>query len=315
MVGLMPRLISCGLILSAGLIGLAGCGSYNAPSQPPPTQTSVTISPMSASVPAGTGTQNFTAAVMNDYLNRGVTWALSGAGCSGATCGSLSNMTSSSVTYNAPAALPNPATVTLNATSVNNTMKSATATITVTSGAAAVSVTIRDTPPTGITLLSFGVNVTGAMLNPGSVDLLDGKGPIQIEVKQLETEAAFLSTASVTPGTFTSFVLTFANPELTFKNDTGAALAGCAVGAVCETKPTGALTATTNFPGPGLVIMANSPTGILVDVNLDTILTATLGVDFSLAGAVSIQQLSMKPAGELDDLDDLRGAVLNLDIT
>src|SRR6266481_9253127 len=132
-IGLMPRFVSCGLILSARLLGLAGCGGYNAPSQPPPTPTSITISPTSASVPAGTGTQNFTAAVMNDYLNRGVTWALSGAGCSGATCGSLTSMTSSSVTYNAPAAVPNPATVTLTATSVNNTAKSSAATITVTS--------------------------------------------------------------------------------------------------------------------------------------------------------------------------------------
>src|SRR5713226_9695042 len=314
-IGLISRCILSGLTLSVGLLGLVGCGSYSAPSQPPPTPTSVTISPMSASVPAGTGTQNFTAAVTNDYLSRGVTWALSGAGCSGATCGSLSNMTSSSVTYNAPAAVPNPATVTLTATSVNNTMKSATATITVTSGAAAVSVTITDTPPTGVTLLSFEVNVTGAMLNPGSVDLLGGKGPTQIEVKQLETESAFLNTAAVTPGTFTSLTLTFANPELTFKNDSGAALAGCAVGAVCEIKPTGALTSTTNFPGQGLVIIANSPTGIQVDVNPDTILSPTLGVDFSLAGAVSVQQLTMKPAGELDDLDDLKGAVLNLDAT
>ena len=102
--GLMPRFISCGLILFAGLLGLGGCGGYNAPSQPPPTPFSVTISPTSASVKAGTGTQNFTATVMNDYLSRGVTWALSGAGCSGATCGSLSNMTSSSATYNAPSA-------------------------------------------------------------------------------------------------------------------------------------------------------------------------------------------------------------------
>src|SRR5882724_13696111 len=81
-IGLMPRFVSCGLILSAGLLGLVGCGGYNAPSQPPPTPTSVTISPTSASVPAGTGTKNFTATVMNDYLSRGVTWALSGAGCS-----------------------------------------------------------------------------------------------------------------------------------------------------------------------------------------------------------------------------------------
>jgi hypothetical protein len=236
-----------------------------------------------------------------------------------ATCGSLSNVTTSSVTYNAPTAVPNPATVTLTATSVNDTTKHPTATITVTpppsSGAAAVSVTMTDTPPAGVTLLSFEVNVTGATLNPGSVDLLGGNGPIQIEVKQLETESAFLSTATVIPGTFTSLTLTFANPQLTFKNDTGAALAGCAVGAVCEFKPIGTLTATTNFPGSGIVIMANSPTGIQVDVNPDTILSATLGVDFSLAGAVSVHQLTMKPAGELDDLDDLRGAVQNLDTT
>src|SRR5712692_6503349 len=161
-------------MLALGLLGLAGCGSYSAPSQPPPTPTSVTISPTSASVPAGT-MKNFTATVMNDYLSRGVTWALS-AGCSGTNCGgSLTNMTTSSVTYNAPAAVPNPATVTLTATSVNDTAKHATATITVTAGPVVVSVTITDTPPTGVTLLSFEVNVTGATLNPGSVDLLGGK--------------------------------------------------------------------------------------------------------------------------------------------
>jgi Domain of unknown function (DUF5666) len=317
-VGLMRPFISCGLILSAGFIGLAGCGGYSPSSQPPPTPTSVTISPMSSSVPAGTGTQNFTATVMNDYLSRGVTWALSGSGCSGATCGSLSNMTSSSVTYNAPAAAPNPATVTLTATSVNDTSKRSTATITVTAaaaaGAAAVSVTMTDTPPVGVTLLSLKVRVTGATLNPGSVDLLAGKGPIQIEIKQLETESAFLSTTAVSPGTFTSLTLTFANTELTFKNDTEAALAGCAVGAVCEIKPTEMPASTINFPG-GVVIIPNSPTGIQVDINPSTILGGAMGVNFSLAGAVSIRQLSMKPAGELDDLNDLRGAVQNLDAT
>jgi hypothetical protein len=227
-------------------------------------------------------------------------------------------MTSSSVTYNAPTAVPNPATVTLTATSVNDTSKSSAVTITVTAaaaaGAAAVSLTMTDTPPAGVTLLSFEVSVTGATLNPGSVDLLAGKGPVQIEVKRLETESAFLSTTAVTPGMFTSLLLTFANPELTFKNDTGAALAGCAAGAVCEIKPTGTLTSMVNFPGSGMVVMPNSPIGIQVDVNPNTILSANLGVDFSLAGAVSLQQLSMKPAGELDDLDDLRGAVQNLDI-
>jgi len=307
--------------LTVGLFGFVGCGGYSGSSKtPPPTPpTSVTISPASASVPANGGTQGFTAMVGNDYLSRGVTWSLSGMGCSGATCGSLTGMTTSAVTYNAPAAVPNPATVTLTATSINDSAKSASAKITVTSplsqGAAAVSLTITDTPPAGISLLSFEITLTGATLNPGSVDLLGGKGPMQIEVKQLETESAFLSTANVAPGTFTSLALTFANPELTLKNDMGTMLTGCTAEAVCEIKPTGTLTSTTDFPGSGLVILANSPTGIQVDVHPNTILTAALGVDFSLAGAVNIQQLTVKPAGELDDLDDLRGAVQSLDST
>ncbi len=281
--------------IAALTVCLFGCGGYGGSSNtPPPTPpTSVTISPASASVPANGGTQGFTAMVGNDYLSRGVTWSLSGTGCSGATCGSLTAMTSSAVTYNAPAAVPNPATVTLTATSINDNAKSASATITVTSAssqaAAAVSLTITDTPAAGIALLSFAVTLTGATLNPGSVDLLSGKGPMPIEVKRLETESVFLSTANVPPGTFTSLALTFANPELTFKNDVGTTLAQCAPGAVCETKPMGVLTSTTNFPGSGLVIIANSPTGIQVDVNPNTILTGALGVDFTLAGAVSVR--------------------------
>ena len=73
----------------------------------------------------------FTATLQNDTQNQGVTWALSGSGCSGATCGTLTNVTTTSVTYNAPATAPS-STVTLRATSVANASKSASATITVT---------------------------------------------------------------------------------------------------------------------------------------------------------------------------------------
>ena len=131
----MPRRTLRRLILSAGLLGSAGCGGYSPPSQPPQPPTSVTISPSSASVAAG-GNQNFTATVANDYLNRGVTWALSGSGCNGTACGSLTNVATGSVTYNAPTTVPSPATVSLTATSINDTMKSSTAMITVTSPAA-----------------------------------------------------------------------------------------------------------------------------------------------------------------------------------
>ncbi len=198
-------------------------------------------------------------------------------------------------------------------------------------GASALFVTITDTPPAGVTALSFEVSVTGATLNPGSMDLLAGRGPVRIEVEELETESAFLNTASVNPGTYTSLNLTFANPQLTFKNGTSAMLAGCAPGAVCEIKPTGTLTSMVNFPSPGLVI-AGTPSGgmtgedtggddeqtamgIKLDLDLNTILTTTLGVDFSQTGAVTAKQLVREAEGEFDDVNELIGTVQNLNPT
>jgi len=200
-------------------------------------------------------------------------------------------------------------------------------------GASALSVTVTDTPPTGVTVLSFEVSVTGATLNPGGVDLLAGRGPVRIEVEQLETESAFLSTASVAPGTYTSLNLTFANPEVTFKNGTTMTLAGCAPGAVCEIKPSGTLTSMVNFPSPGLVIQGTSTPsgtmgqndqgddneqtamGIKLDLDVNTIVSAAMGVDFSQSGAVTVKQLAREMEGEFDDLNDLKGTVQSLDTT
>jgi hypothetical protein len=123
----------------------------------------VSLSPTTASVQAGAGTQNFTATVQNDSQNRGVTWALSGAGCSGATCGTLSASSSASgvaITYTAPATAPTPPTVTLTATSVANGTKSAQAIITITTPSVGVSVTL--TPKRGglTELQSLGFTAT-----------------------------------------------------------------------------------------------------------------------------------------------------------
>lgn len=198
-------------------------------------------------------------------------------------------------------------------------------------GASMLSVTVTDTPPMGVTVLSFEVSVTGATLNPGGVDLLAGRGPVRVEVEKLETESAFLSTASVAPGTYTSLNLTFANPELTFKNGTSGLLAGCAPGAVCEIKPSGALTSMVNFPSPGLVIQGN-PTGtmgeddqggdnertamgIKLDLDVNTIVSAAMGVDFSQSGAVTVAQLAREMEGEFDDVNELKGTVQNPNTT
>src|SRR5438270_9591144 len=92
--------------------------------------------------------------------------------------------------------------------------------------AAAVTVTLRDAPPAGVTVLALEVTVNGAVLNPGNYQLLSK--PIEVEVKDLETDAAFLSTASVPPGTYQSITVNLSNPQLTILNQSGAAIGNCA---------------------------------------------------------------------------------------
>jgi hypothetical protein len=120
--------------------------------------------------------------VQNDTQNQGVTWALSGSGCSGLTCGTLSTNASPSgvaITYTAPGGVPTPPTVTLTATSVTDTTKSAAATITVTP-AVAGSLTVSLTPTMGgLTLgqtLSFTATVTNDVAAAGVTWSASGTG-------------------------------------------------------------------------------------------------------------------------------------------
>jgi hypothetical protein len=89
---------------------------------------SVSLSPATADVING-ATQKFTATVSGGS-NAGVTWSLTGSGCSGAACGSLSNSGNSAV-YAAPTVAPTPANVVITATSAADSAKQATARVTV----------------------------------------------------------------------------------------------------------------------------------------------------------------------------------------
>jgi uncharacterized protein YjdB len=100
--------------------------------QPPPT-VSVTVSPSSHSL-AVNQSQTFAATVQKDAQNQGVNWTLSGSGCAGSTCGSLSRTSSSSgasITYTAPSAAPSPGDVTLTATSISDSRVTSSAAITI----------------------------------------------------------------------------------------------------------------------------------------------------------------------------------------
>jgi len=156
------------------LLALSGCGSSNSISL---STISVTVSPSTKSVQIST-TAGFTASVQDDPANKGVTWTLSGSGCSGSTCGTLTVITSTSVTYNAPAAVPNPASVTLTATSITDPSKSASAAITLTTTPPLVSVSISPTSAAVqvSTTANFTATVQNDSANQGVTWTLSGSG-------------------------------------------------------------------------------------------------------------------------------------------
>jgi hypothetical protein len=175
------QLFACAAVLGVAVVGGCGGGSTNSNPAPISIAVSVTLSSATASVQAGQ-TQAFTASVANDSANKGVTWALSGAGCGGATCGTLSATSSASgmsITYTAPASVPNPASVTLTATSVADGTKTATAVITITAAPVpAIGVTLSQTTANVVAnnSLVLSATVTNDFQNKGVTWSLTGMG-------------------------------------------------------------------------------------------------------------------------------------------
>jgi len=172
----------------------------------------VSVAPPSASVQTNSG-QQFTATT-NDPA--GVTWSLTGAGCNGSTCGTLSDDTSLTgvpITYTAPSSAPNPPSVTLTATSITNPSVSAPAAITVTNPIP-ISVSVQpstESLPLG-TSYSFTATVNNDPSGKGvtwSIPLsgcgTDGCGSLSNEQKFSVTYKA--------PNAFANVILTAASVE------------------------------------------------------------------------------------------------------
>jgi hypothetical protein len=119
------------LILPAlfGLMFLSSCGGGNSAQTPP--AIAVSITPLAQTNVDQGQTLNFTASVSNDANSQGVTWTMSGTGCTGSACGTFTNVTTTAATYNAPATVSANITVTVQATSAADTSKSITASIVV----------------------------------------------------------------------------------------------------------------------------------------------------------------------------------------
>src|SRR2546425_7456135 len=160
---------------------------------------------------------------------------------------------------------------------------------------AQVSLTIHDSPPMGVTVLSFEIEVTGAALQPSDsssqpVSMLSE--PQDIEIEHLQTESALLASRSVPTGTYSSLMVTFANPRMTIQNQTTAPLTlgtqMCPVQQVCEFDPklnqSSATVQGSPFP---IMLTMNSPLVLKMDFSIDP----SVQSDLSITPTISVMQL------------------------
>ncbi|MBZ5641250.1 MAG: DUF5666 domain-containing protein [Acidobacteriia bacterium] len=190
-----------------------------------------------------------------------------------------------------------------------------------TAGTSTLSVTLSDAPPAGVSVLSFEVNITGALLQPmvgADFSLLPGGDPVEIEVKKLETEAAVLSTLSAPAGTYKGLQLTLAHPALTVFNGSPSDIGACKVNTTCRFQPAAAGPITyTSAPFP-LTLVAGTPVGLKIDILLNKIIATDLSVTLNDPSDFVVTELTPVPVsggpGRLDD-NEFAGLITSIDAT
>ena len=181
-----------------------------------------------------------------------------------------------------------------------------------------VSLSIRDNPPAGVSVLSFEIAVTGASLQPSdaskpAVPLVTS--PIEVELAQLQTEKAYLNAVNAPEGAYASISLTFANPELTILNQSGQPITmgtqTCLNGQVCEFNPSLNQSSVTVSSAPfPVTISASSPIGLVVDFDLNSSIQNNLSVTPTVTlAAVAAQPINNSQGMEIEDIEGLIGRV------
>src|SRR6266478_5879450 len=181
------------------------------------------------------------------------------------------------------------------------------------SGGVPMSLTIGDTPPSGVAVLFFEASITGASLQPSdskkqAVSLMTT--PVDVEFGHLQTDTAFLDLGNVAPDTYQSLTLTFGNAMMTIVNHSGAAIGSCADNSVCELtpnfNPSMATLSSTPFP---ITISQNSVVGIRLDFNVDSSVQSDLSINPTVTIKKFIQRQDSDDKQEMERLDEIDGQV------
>jgi uncharacterized protein DUF5666 len=175
-----------------------------------------------------------------------------------------------------------------------------------------MSLTIRDTPPSGVAVLFFEALITGGTLQPSDMSkspVAVLTTPVEVEFGHLQTDTAFLSLSNIPPDTYKSLTLTFGNAVLTIVNHSGAAIGSCANNTVCQMTPSfNPSTATLTSPFP-IAVTADETFGIKLDFNVNSSVQSDLSINPMVSVVKVTQRRREDDQDDMEEADDVDGQV------
>jgi hypothetical protein len=183
-------------------------------------------------------------------------------------------------------------------------------------GAVAVTM-VADTLPANPSLLSFRVTIASIKFttSSGTSTTVNLNPALSVDLMRLQSDTVFLGTFGSMPvAQYTSVTLVLSgNANITFLNDTGATLSGCASNNVC---PLSVAASSNPVATVSYSVAQNLLTGIGIDLNFAnavSISSGSLVVNFSnnnvLSGFTLPRANSHLASGQLDLIEDFTGVV------
>jgi uncharacterized protein (DUF1800 family) len=179
------RIVSV-FVLTLGLALLSGCVAMGGGSGNQSPSSSVMVTPATANVRAG-DTQQFSASIKN-VMDQSVTWSVNGTPGGDATVGKIS----ATGVYTAPTALPNPASVSIEATSVSDKTLSGNSMISLENPVP----TVTAVSPASVAVGNFSITVTGTKFVNGAKVMFGGQALTTKFVSATQLTATGTTTAS-----------------------------------------------------------------------------------------------------------------------
>jgi Domain of unknown function (DUF5666) len=175
-----------------------------------------------------------------------------------------------------------------------------------------MSISIGDTPPSGVAVLFFEAMITGGTLQPSDMTkspVAVLTTPVEVEFGHLQTDRAFLSLANIPPDTYKSLTLTFGNAVLTIVNHSTGMIGSCAINAVCQITPSfNPSTATLTSPFP-ITVTADETFGIKLDFNVNSSLQSDLSVNPMVSVVKVTQRRRADDQDDMEEAEDVDGQV------